>query len=117
MLIRSGGASSPRLSRSLFVAQSAPVVGWNASPTELRSPRANTRPADPSRLNCTTAARIESLSSQMLHEDPTLTYILPSAPNTIVRVECPRPPGILGTTTTLLADPGSNRTTALFSAT
>ena len=117
MLIRSGGKSSPRLSRSLFVAHSSPVVGWIASPTELRRPRANTRPPEPSRLNCTTAARIESVSSQMLQEEPTLTYILPSLPNTIVRVECPRPPGMVGTTTTLFVAPGSNRTTSVFSAT
>src|SRR2546421_6377088 len=116
MLMRSGGTSSPRLSRSLFVAQSSPVVGWNARPTELRKPRANTRPPLPSLLNCSTAARIESPSSQRLHEDPTLTYILPSGPNTIVRVAWP-PLGSLDTIVTGCAAPGSKRFTAVISAT
>src|SRR6266511_1278863 len=52
----------------------------------------------------------------MLHEEPTLTYILPSVPNTTVRVEWP-PLGRLGTTTTLPAAPGLNRTTSSTSAT
>src|SRR5258705_9603624 len=106
MLIRSGGTSSPRLSRSLFVAHSSLVVGLIARPTELRRPRAKTRPPEPSRLNCTTAARIESDSSQMLQEEPTLTYIFPSVPKTMVRVQCPLPPGMLGTSTILVDDPG-----------
>src|SRR5437016_147145 len=57
MLIRSGGRLSviatslpPMSSRSLLVAHSAPVVGLKAIPTELRSPRANTRPPVPLRL-------------------------------------------------------------------
>src|SRR5947209_1053741 len=56
-------------------------------PTVLRSPFANMRPPEPSRLNCVTAARMESRSSQRLQDEPTATYILPSGPKMIVRVE------------------------------
>ncbi len=41
----SGGTSSPRQSRSFTVAHSAPVPGWNASPTALRSPGGEDPPA------------------------------------------------------------------------
>src|SRR5439155_11967251 len=91
MLMCSCGTSSPRLSRSLLPPQSSPVVGLNARPTVLRSPRAKMRPAEPSRLNWVTAARMESRSSHRLQDDPTARYSLPSGPKRIVRVERPPP--------------------------
>src|SRR3989454_709338 len=42
------GGRFPISSRSLLLAQSSPVVGWNASPTELRSPVANVCALEPS---------------------------------------------------------------------
>src|SRR6476646_7164856 len=95
MLISSGGRcswSGGRLSRSFCDAQSAPVVGSTASPTALRSPEAYTRLPDPSSLKRSTAARSVDCSTQRLHVEPTATYIALSAPNTIVRVQCPPPP-------------------------
>src|SRR5437867_3507295 len=96
MLIRSGGRLSviatllpPMSSRSLFVAHRAPVVGLNASPTELRSPRAKMRPPAPSGEYCITVARSVSLSVQMLHDEPIDTYIESLGPNATVRVEWP----------------------------
>src|SRR6266516_3433797 len=113
MLMRSGGRLSvigvpkpPMSSRSLFVAHRAPVVGLNASPTELRSPRANTRPPVPLRLYRITAARTVSLSVQMLHDDPIDTYIMLSGPKTTVRVEWPVVE-IFETSCTGVATPGS----------
>src|SRR6266576_1639421 len=110
MLRCSGGRSSPRLSRSLLLAHSSWVVGLKASPTELRRPRANTLPCEPSGSNCDTAARRLSVSSQMLHDEPTETYILPSGPNTTVRGEWP-PVGRFGTTTVGVVEPGLKRST------
>src|SRR5260221_10297742 len=105
MLRCSGGRLSPRLSRSLLLAHSSWVGGLTASPTELRKPRANPLPCEPSGSNCDTAARRLSVSSQMLHDEPTDTYSLPSGPNTTVRVEWP-PAGRLGTITTGVVEPG-----------
>src|SRR2546430_12994175 len=84
----SGGMSSPKLSRSLLLAQNSPVPALNASPTELRSPLAKMRPPEPSRLKRVTAALIESLVASMhtLHEDPAATYNRFSGPNANVRV-------------------------------
>src|SRR5437879_12951520 len=108
MLMCSGGRSSPRLSRSLFPPHSSPVVGLNARPTVFLSPRAKMRPPEPSALNCDTAARSESLSSQRLQDDPTARYSLPSGPNRMVRVECP-PYGTVGTLVTGAARAGTER--------
>src|SRR6266542_4221997 len=116
MLTCSGGTSSPRLSRSLLPPQSSPVVGLNAIPTVLRSPFAKIRPPEPSGLNCVTAARIESRSSHRLHDEPAATYILPSGPNRMVRVEWPPPPGIRAIVSPSAA-PGRNRFTVPTSAT
>src|SRR5436190_15948751 len=94
MLISSGGRSSwfgGRLSRSFCDAQSAPDCGSTARPTALRSPDANTRFPEPSSLNRSTAARSLDCSTQRLQDEPTDTYIALSAPNTIVRVQCPPP--------------------------
>src|SRR6185437_14508371 len=85
-------------SRSFCDTHTACVDGFTATPTALRSPLENTRPLDPSSLNRRTAARSESVSTQRLHDDPTLTYIALSAPKTIVRVAWP-PPGRLFTDT------------------
>src|SRR5439155_25294066 len=93
MLRCSGGTSSPRLSRSLLLAQSSPVDGLKARPTELRRPVANVCAPLPSRLNRVTAAR-GGASLQMLQEDPTARYSRLSGPITSVRVEWP-PVGML----------------------
>src|ERR1051325_153452 len=104
----SGGRSSPRLSRSLFVAHSSPVDGLKASPTELRRPVAKRCSPDPSALNRVTAARRGLDSSHTLHDDPAATYMEPSGPKTTVRVLCP-PLGRPSTIVCPVVLPGANR--------
>src|SRR6266498_611206 len=109
MLMRSGGRLSvaavvgPMLSRSLFVAHSAPVVGLKARPTELRSPRANNFPFMPFRSYCITAARSVSVSGSMLLDEPIDTYIESSGPKAMLRVECPPQHGRFDTSWTGVA--------------
>ena len=67
-------------------------------PTALRSPEAKSSPLEPSGRYRMIAARRESLSRQMLHEEPMETYSRPSEPKASVRVQCP-PVGRLGTMT------------------
>src|SRR5258705_170816 len=114
MFKRSGGRSFPRLSRSLLFAQSCPVVGLNARPTELRRPVAKVWAPEPSRLYRVTAARGRA-SLHTLHDDPTATYSSLSGPKAMVRVVCP-PPGRLETSVTGEDAPGSRRFTAVSSA-
>src|SRR5213593_5121936 len=102
------------LSRSLLLAQSSPVVGWNASPTELRRPVANVCGLESSRLYRVTAAR-GGASLQTLQDEPTATYSRLSGPNAMVRVLCP-PLGRPDTSVTRAAAPGSSRFTVVCSA-
>src|SRR5690348_15457776 len=96
MFTRSGGISSPRLSRSLLVAQISLVSGFTARPTEFLSPCEYVCALVPSGRYDVTAARRGLDSSQMLQLDPTDRYSV-SPRNMIVRLSCPSP-GILGTT-------------------
>src|SRR5262249_16378537 len=67
-----------------------------SKPMALRSPFANTRHSDvlagglaaASTLQTMIVVRRVSSSSQRLHEEPIETYIFPSRPKPIVRVQC-----------------------------
>src|SRR5436190_1135903 len=115
MFTRSGGMSSPRLSRSLLVAQISLVSGCTARPTELRRPREYACALVPSGRYEVTAARVELDSSQILQLDPTDRYSV-SPRNTMVRVLCPLV-GMFGMITSGAEVGVANRTTWLCSAT
>src|SRR2546430_6991627 len=70
---------SPRPSRSLLLAHSSPVVGWNAIPTELRNPVANT---------CATRSRSEEHTSELQSQSNLVCRLLLAKKKSTIVTHC-----------------------------